>query len=116
MEPALPRVLTVDDDPDLTAIIELHIRRWGYESHSVGSGDELWAFLDRSTPDAMLLDVLLGDDDGSEIVAQVKRRLPDLPVIMITRSLSFIAPCAAPPIDLWQNRPHDRRRMVSRRV
>ena len=88
METRQPSILIVDDDPDITAIIELYVRRWGYEGRSVASGAELWDFLDRGTPDAILLDVLLGDADGSELVARIKHRLPEVPVIMITRSTS----------------------------
>ena len=88
-------ILTVDDDPDLTAIINLHVRRWGYLVASVASAADLWGFLDARgagertaagpLPAAMLMDIHLGDDDGSDLVAQVKRRHPGIPVIMITR-------------------------------
>ena len=84
-------ILTIDDDPDLAAIIALQVQRWGHESRSVGSAAELWRFLDHETPDVMLMDVMLGDADGSRLVAEVKARLPDLPVIMITRSTSVEA-------------------------
>ena len=90
-ERAPARILTVDDDPDLIAAIELRARRWGYEHRGVTSAADLWAFLERSTPDAVLLDVMLGDADGSRLVGELKRRLPELPVIMITRSTSVDA-------------------------
>ena len=83
-----PLILTVDDDPDLAAVISLHVRRWDYDSATAGSAAALRAFLARRTPDAMLMDVMLGDGDGSELVAEVKSRLPDVPVIMITRNTS----------------------------
>ncbi|MCH9649419.1 MAG: sigma-54 dependent transcriptional regulator [Deltaproteobacteria bacterium] len=86
-----PLVLTVDDDPDLAAIISLHIRRWGFEAHSVGSADRLWTFLERRVPETLLLDVMLGEVDGSQLVAEVKAKHPQLPVIMITRSISVEA-------------------------
>ena len=79
-------ILTIDDDPDLVAILALHLRRWGYPTESAGSAAELWEFLERRTPRAMLMDIHLGDADGSRLVAEVKRRLPGVPVVMITRS------------------------------
>ena len=82
-------VLTIDDDPDLAAIIDLHLRRWGHASRLVGSAEELWDYLAHQTPDAMLMDVMLGDADGSRLIAEVKARLPEVPVIMITRSASI---------------------------
>ncbi|MEM7585734.1 MAG: response regulator, partial [Acidobacteriota bacterium] len=86
-----PLILTVDDDPDLAAIIGLHVRRWGHRSHSVGSAAELRTFLQHETPDVILLDVMLGDADGSQLVAELRSRLSDVPVIMITRSASVEA-------------------------
>ena len=59
--PAKPRILTVDDDPDLAALISCHVRHWGYASHSVASAAELWASLERETPDVILMDLMLGD-------------------------------------------------------
>ncbi|MEM7350466.1 MAG: sigma-54 dependent transcriptional regulator [Acidobacteriota bacterium] len=88
-------ILTVDDDPDLSAIIHLHLRRWGYAVAGAGSAAELRAFLDARRPEngrlgeplpaAMLMDVHLGDANGSDLVAEVRRRHPGIPVIMITR-------------------------------
>lgn len=87
--PAKPLILVVDDDPDLVAVVSHHIRRWGHSSHGAGNAAELRAFLKHQQPDAILMDVMLGDDDGSDLVAEVKKRLPDVPVIMITRSTSL---------------------------
>ncbi|MEM7355259.1 MAG: sigma-54 dependent transcriptional regulator [Acidobacteriota bacterium] len=87
--PEPPVILTIDDDPDIVALIELRLRRWGYVSQAVGSAGGLWAFLDRATPDAMLMDVMLGDVDGSQLIEEVKQRFPRVPVIMITRSSSI---------------------------
>ncbi len=81
-----PTILTVDDDPDLLAIINLHVRRWGYVARSTASAAELWQSLDsQPVPAAILMDVHLGDTDGSTLVAEVKRRVPAVPVIMISR-------------------------------
>ena len=81
-----PLILIIDDDPDLAAILELHVRRWGLASRSVGSAVELWSLLENSTPDAMLMDVMLGNDDGAQLIEKVKQDLPAMPVIMITRN------------------------------
>jgi len=83
-----PLILIIDDDPDLAAFLSLKVKRWGFESRSVSSARELWVFLEQTRPDAMLMDVMLGDADGSSLVADVKENLPEVPVIMITRSVS----------------------------
>lgn len=91
IEEQRPLVLTVDDDPDLTAIIAHHVRRWGYASAAVHSASELWKFLARRRPQMLLLDVFLGDADGSRLVSEVRRAQPQVPVVMITRSTSLEA-------------------------
>lgn len=84
-----PLILVVDDDADLARLVSKHLRGWGYHTAEVESGAELKACLEHREPDLVLLDVLLGDDDGSLLVGEVKARFPDLPVAMITRSHSL---------------------------
>jgi len=91
MSPRPTTVLIVDDDPDLRAIVSLKLRRRGLACREAGSAAELWLELERHTPDLLLLDVMLGADDGTELVAEVKQQQPALPVIMITRSTSVDA-------------------------
>ena len=91
MDSTEPMILVVDDDPDLLAIVALHLRRWGFQSHGVESAAGLWEYLEHTTPDVVLLDVMLGDADGSHLVKDLKGRFRDLPVIMITRSHSVEA-------------------------
>lgn len=85
------RVLTVDDDPDLAALVTSHLRRWKYRADSVASAAEMWRYLEHTTPDVLLLDLMLEDADGSELLRKLRERLSDLPMIMITRSDSVEA-------------------------
>ena len=80
-----PHVLVVDDDPDLAELVALHLRRWGLRPTTSDGATALRHRLAEGSPDLLLLDVLLGDGDGRALVAEVKERHPDLPVIMVTR-------------------------------
>jgi DNA-binding NtrC family response regulator len=84
MTDPVPLILTVDDDPHLLAIIEHHIVEWGYTHHGAGSSAEMAKELERIIPNVILLDVALGDADGTVLVSQLKEQLPNIPVIMIT--------------------------------
>jgi len=83
-----PLVLTVDDDPDLADLIAAHVSNWGLRSESVHSASALRDRLEGLRPSVLLLDVNLGDGNGEELVEEVHARLPELPVIMITRNTS----------------------------
>lgn len=84
-----PLVLTVDDDPDLADLIAAHVSNWGLRSESVHSAGALRARLEGPAPTVLLMDVNLGDGSGEELVEEVHDRLPNLPVIMITRNTSL---------------------------
>jgi DNA-binding NtrC family response regulator len=84
MAEPVPLVLTVDDDPHLLAIIEHHVVGWGYAHRGVKSSAEMWKGLEEVIPNVIILDVALGDADGTALVPQVKQRFPNVPVIIIT--------------------------------
>ena len=79
-----PLILTVDDDPHLLAIIEHHVAEWGYTHQAVKSSAEMWNQLERAVPSVVLLDIALGDADGTTLLPQIRQRFPNVPVIMIT--------------------------------
>ncbi|WP_339744014.1 sigma-54 dependent transcriptional regulator [uncultured Maricaulis sp.] len=79
-------VLIVDDDPTQRRLLQAVIEKQGYRVETAESGD---AALDRvaSSPvDVMLLDLIMPGMDGMETLDAVKKRLPDLPVIVLTAS------------------------------
>lgn len=84
MAEAVPLVLTVDDDPHLLAIIKHHVVEWGYAYRGVKSSAEMWKALEEVIPNVIILDVALGDADGTTLVPQLKGRFPNVPVIIIT--------------------------------
>ncbi len=84
MADPVPFILTVDDDPHLLAIIEHHVAQWGYTHRGAGSSAGMWKSLERIIPNVILLDVSLGDADGTVLVSQLKQQFPNVPVIMIT--------------------------------
>ena len=82
-EPA-PVILTVDDDPHMLAIIEYHVREWGYIHRGVTSSAAMWKELKRLIPSVILLDVALEDADGTVLLPALSQRFGNVPVIIIT--------------------------------
>ncbi|MHC4560161.1 MAG: sigma-54-dependent transcriptional regulator [Planctomycetota bacterium] len=91
MDDHIPLILTVDDDPHLLALIEHHITKWGYAYCGVCSSAEMWEELEQAIPTVILLDIALGDADGTDLVSRLKQRLPSVPVIMITANATIEA-------------------------
>ena len=59
MPNSAPRVLVVDDDVKLVGLLERSLRFEGFEVSCVHSGDGALAVLRESTPDLVLLDIVL---------------------------------------------------------
>jgi len=84
MADLVPLIMTVDDDPHLVSLIEHNVLQWGYEHCGIGSSAQMWDRLERTVPSVILLDVGLGDADGTALVPQLKERFANVPVIVIT--------------------------------
>lgn len=79
-------VLIVDDDPTQRRLLQAVIEKQGYRVETAESGDAALDRLASSPVDVMLLDLIMPGMDGMETLDAVKKRLPDLPVIVLTAS------------------------------
>ena len=78
------RVLVIDDDPGVREYLQALMSRQGYEVFAEPGGEEALAGLGQSRPDLVTLDVVLEGMDGLETLRRLKKRLPDVPVIMLS--------------------------------
>ena len=80
-------ILLVEDDPDQIALGELRLTMAGYQVRSVDRAKALSRYLrEEARPDLMLLDVMLPDGNGFDILAQLRSRpeFATLPIVMLT--------------------------------
>lgn len=77
------KVLIVDDDTRLSAMVGDYLREHGFAVTSAPTAGAGLAELDRSAPDAVILDVMLPDLDGFETCRRI-RAVSDVPVLMLT--------------------------------
>ena len=84
-------ILVVDDEPDVAELFRQRFRRevrqGTYVIHFASSGAEaLERLADEVEPAllAVLSDINMPGMDGLELLAEIKRRFPDLPVVMVT--------------------------------
>jgi two-component system, NtrC family, response regulator PilR len=79
-----PRILLVDDEPDLLDLLELDMTRMGLDSERSGTVGQAKALLDQQNFDLCLTDMRLPDGDGLEIVRHIAEHAPGTPVAVIT--------------------------------
>ena len=85
--PAQTVILLVEDDPDQMALGQLRLTMAGYQVRCVDRAKALSRFLrEEARPDLLLLDVMLPDGNGFDILGQLRAR-PEfamLPIVMLT--------------------------------
>ena len=80
------RILVVDDHEDNVEVLRARLEARGYDVRGANSGQEALDTVKEWVPDLILLDVMMPDMDGLEVVKRLKadRNLPFIPVIMQT--------------------------------
>jgi DNA-binding NtrC family response regulator len=76
-------IWVVDDDPAIRELMTFMVSEAGYEVDAFASGAEILAS-GGEPPDAVLLDLMMPEVDGVEVLKEITRRHPKLPVIMVT--------------------------------
>lgn len=77
------RILLVDDDPDVRAMLCEYFAAHGFEVSEASGGGEMRRALERQVPDVVLLDLRLPGEDGLEL-ARYLRQNHALGIIMVT--------------------------------
>ena len=77
-------ILIVDDEPQVAEVLAKSLEREGHSAQIANSGEEALRILGTHEPDALFLDVSMPGMNGLEVLSQVKRLRPSLPVVVIT--------------------------------
>lgn len=80
----LPRVLVVDDEPDILELLELTLLRMGLEVERATNVREALHRLDNNSYNLCLTDMRMPDGEGLEVVRHIMERNLDVPVAVIT--------------------------------
>ena len=78
------RVLVVDDEANIAELITMALRYEGFEVRSALTGADAVQAARVFDPDAIVLDIMLPDIDGLEVMRRVRREDPDVPVVFLT--------------------------------
>jgi two-component system phosphate regulon response regulator PhoB len=80
------RILVVDDEPDITALVAYHLAKAGYRVSTAGSGAEALRAARTEQPDLVILDLMLPGVSGYDVLQELRRtdETRDVGVILLT--------------------------------
>jgi DNA-binding NtrC family response regulator len=83
------KIMVVDDTEEVRELIATILQRAGHEPLPKSSAAELRASFTESEPDVILLDLVLPDGDGLELLPQIKKQWPDAEIIVLTGHATY---------------------------
>jgi len=78
------RVLVVDDETTLTELLAMALRYEGWQVRGANTGANAVRVARQFQPDLVVLDVMLPDLDGFEVLRRLRGHLPDVPILFLT--------------------------------
>lgn len=85
------RVMLVDDNRDLVTVVKVTLENKGYNVESAYSASELFSRLEEQKPDVIVLDVMMPQMDGLEVLKRLKaaQETSAIPVILLTAKFQY---------------------------
>jgi len=80
------KVLVIDDEPDLSAMVKKNLEKEGFDVDIAYNGQEGIEKIQESPPDIVVLDVMMPEKDGFAVCKELKSNdeYADIPIIMLT--------------------------------
>ncbi len=78
------RVLIVDDDPSLLRLLDIRLQAAGYTVDTAESAGAALARAEHAAPDVVITDLRMDGMDGLDLLGELQRRRPGLPVLLLT--------------------------------
>ena len=78
------RVLVVDDEENIAELLRMALRYEGWDVEVALTGSKAVATAKKQRPDAVVLDMMLPDFDGMEVLKRLRTDQPDVPVLFLT--------------------------------
>ncbi|MEI6390810.1 MAG: sigma-54 dependent transcriptional regulator [Verrucomicrobiota bacterium] len=95
MKPETPRILLVDDEPEVCRVMARILEKEGFATEVAHDGKTALQKIRTDCPEVLITDVNMPDMDGWEVLRQAKALNPDLPVVIVTGSAGISQAVAA---------------------
>ena len=80
---AVPKILVVDDDAELRKMMAYFLSNNGFMVYTASTGEEIKSHISKGRIDLILLDVMLGEEDGVELCRQIRIE-QEVPIIFVS--------------------------------
>ncbi len=80
----MPRILVVDDNDDIRSMLELLLRREGFDVASARDGEEALALFADRAADIVITDLFMPERDGIETIVALRDRYPTAKIIAMS--------------------------------
>ena len=77
-------ILIADDDRAIRTVVSQALGRAGYGVKATAHAATLWRWVDDGDGDLVITDVVMPDENGLDLVPRIKKRRPDLRVIVMS--------------------------------
>jgi DNA-binding NtrC family response regulator len=85
----MPRVIVIDDQADVRAMISIVLRINHFEIVEAASATAALAAFEASRFDLAIVDIFLQGTNGSDVISTLRERMPDLPVVAISGMMAL---------------------------
>lgn len=119
-ECVVPKILIVDDDPDIIEAGRLVLEREGYEVEGAPNRADGMKRLEEVKPDLLILDIMMEQpDDGLRMAREIRKAGHTLPIIMLTSvnaamGLNIDKDEEMVPVDEFQPKPVDPQTLIAK--
>jgi DNA-binding response OmpR family regulator len=78
------RILVVDDEAQIRELLNIYLKKQGYDVYTAATADETLTILKQGPIDLVVLDISLANEDGLKLLEDIKKDHPQLRVVMLT--------------------------------
>jgi DNA-binding response OmpR family regulator len=113
--PGTPRVVVVDDEPELRQILAEYLGKHGFAVRIAASGRELGVHLATEPADMLILDITMPEEDGLSIARRMRAR-STIPILMLTAASDVVDRVVGLELgaDDYVTKPFDLRELLAR--
>jgi DNA-binding response OmpR family regulator len=80
----MPKILIVEDDPQITKILKLNLRLTGIDTENAGTFQEAWTKISSDHFDLILMDIGLPDGSGLDLCQRVRESGNEVPIVFLS--------------------------------